>query len=146
MKLFIASDHAGLLLKQQLIQTLSGFTNIEDFGTHKEESCSYSEYAKLMLEKFDSIQSTKPADSIKDFGILICGSGIGMSMIANRYKNVRAALCHDIETAKLTRLHNNANILCLAARKLDLKEAINMIHAFIQTDFEGGRHSDRLNF
>ncbi len=147
MEIFFASDHAGFDLKNQIILNLntSGF-NVKDFGTNNLESCSYSDYAKLMLNELAKLQSEDPATKVENFGILICGSGIGMSMVANRYRKIRAALCHNLETAKLSRQHNNGNVLCLGARQIEQNLGIEMVNIFLKTNFEGDRHAKRLNF
>ncbi len=131
MKIFIASDHAGFLLKEILKQHFK----LVDLGCNSKDSCDYPIFAH------------KLAESIKnnDRGILICGTGIGMSITANKHKNIRAALCNDIQTAELSRKHNNANVIVLGARIISTEMAINCIKIFLNTAFEGGRHLHRLN-
>ena len=133
----IASDNAGYELKKALKKEISdmGF-KVLDCGTDSSESVDYPDFAKLAV---DNILKKK-----SDLAILICGSGIGMSMTANRFKGIRAALCRNPDDAKLARQHNNANILTLAGRQIDLDEAKNCFKIFINTSFEGGRHQKRV--
>lgn len=136
-KLLIGCDHAGFKLKEFLKVTLQqrGY-EIKDFGTFSEESADYPDFIHpLALEVDESINQT---------GIIICGSGNGASMTANKYPNVRAALCWNEEIAKLARLHNNANILGLPARFIDHNQALRITEIFLNTDFEGGRHQRRV--
>ena len=138
MKIAIASDHGGLQAKQEIILALHKLGHIiRDFGTDSEESCDYPDFAKLVCELVASNGCA--------FGILICGTGIGMSMAANRNPKIRAGLCKDIQTAELTRQHNNANVLCLGARVTDLGNMIEIAKTFIATAFEGGRHQNRID-
>jgi ribose 5-phosphate isomerase B len=136
--LALASDHAGIALKTALIRKFTA-ENIPyiDLGTYDTESVDYPDYAKHVAE---AILNGKA-----DQGILICGSGIGMSMAANRHPHIRAALCHNVETATLSRQHNNANILVLGARVLDEQTALECVTAFLATPFEGGRHQKRID-
>ena len=134
-KIFIANDHAGFTLKKYILETLPHF-NIIDLGCHSEQPVDYPDFAQILCENIKDATS---------FGILICGSGIGMSIAANRYPNIRAALCHDIEYAKLAREHNNANVIALGARFLNPEDAVNMITCFLLTDFIGARHINRVN-
>lgn len=135
--IIIASDHAGYKLKQELIQKLHE-KNYEavDLGTNNEESTDYPKYAHKMARFIQ-----KNPDS---FGILTCGSGIGMSIAANRHQGVRAALCTSPEMASLARQHNNANILVLSGRLMDTKTAWECVEKFLSTAFEGGRHERRV--
>ncbi len=136
-KLFIASDHAGFFLKEFLLQELStlGF-KIADLGCDSaEKSIDYPDIAEKMVSEIKS-------DS--DFGILICGSGVGISIAANRHKKIRAALCFNKEIASLARAHNNANVICFGARFIDKTEALNSVKTFFTTKFEGGRHEARV--
>ena len=138
MKIAIGSDHAGFEFKKRLIQELaSRFKDVsfEDVGTHDASSVDYPDYADRVAQK---IKSGTP------YGILICGSGQGMCMRANRYLFVRAALVYSVEVAKLARQHNNANVICLGARLIDFDLALLSCAAFFSTDFEGGRHSLRV--
>ena len=133
----IASDHAGHDLKEALIKEIlqMGF-EVLDCGTNSNDSVDYPDYAKLAV---DNVLKKK-----SEFAILICGSGIGMSITANRFKGIRAALCRTIEDAKLARQHNNANILTFAGRQIDVDEAKNCFKIFINTSFDGGRHQKRI--
>ncbi|APF20949.1 ribose 5-phosphate isomerase B [Caldithrix abyssi] len=137
MKLAIGADHAGYVLKEQIKDYLkSKDIDFKDVGTFKIESCDYPEFAY----KVGQAVSTGEAD----LGILICGTGIGMSITANKIKGVRAALAHDEQTAKLSRQHNNANVLCMGGRILSEEEAIQIVEVWLNTSFEGGRHEKRL--
>ena len=134
----IASDHAGYQAKEAVKAVLkeAGY-NPEDFGTHSSDSVDYPDYAVSVSEKVDSGEYTR--------GILICGSGQGMCMTANKFKNVRAALVYSETTARLTRQHNNANILCLPGRELSESDLKNIVLSWLSTEFEGGRHKGRVN-
>ena len=136
--ILIASDHAGFELKEILIQKLSkiGFTIIDLGCNSAEKSVDYPDFAKKLAKEIIA----KKAKS----GILICGSGVGISIAANRFKQVRAALCFSVETAKLARKHNNANVLCLGARLISPSLALSISKAFFATEFEGGRHEKRV--
>lgn len=137
-KIFIGCDHAGFHAKNKLVEYLSPtYFNVYDMGTYKRESCDYPDIAFKVCENV-----TKSTDHI---GIVICGTGIGMSISCNKFNNIRCALCHNTETAELSRKHNNANILALGARLLDNESLINIVNTFLSTDFDGGRHSDRLD-
>ena len=137
-KIVVGSDHAGFELKQIIIEHLSERNmNYEDFGTNCLDSVDYPDYAKKVAEEVNS------NDLI--MGILVCGSGQGMAMTANRFKNVRAAICHNSDVAKVTRQHNDANVLCLGSRFIDISEAIKCVDVFLSTDFEGERHLKRIN-
>ena len=135
-KILIASDHAGFFLKNKLINYFKKKFEFIDFGTHSEESVDYPDFAHKLANEI----STKNLS-----GVLICGSGVGMSMVANRYKNVRAALCFNENMAKLSREHNDANILVLGSRLISFEEATKSIEVFLSTNFEGGRHQGRLD-
>lgn len=134
-KIFLASDHAGLELKNLIKKTFPKF-EIEDVGTFNEDSVDYPDFADLVAQKLFHHPTY--------FGILVCGSGQGMAMRANRYPHIRAALCWSEETAKLAREHNNANVLCLGGRIIEAKAAFDIIKIFLQTPFEGGRHEKRV--
>ncbi len=134
-KILIACDHAGYNLKQDLIKNMPNIT-FDDMGTDKKDSVDYPDFANKLASKVDS------GDYLQ--GILICGSGIGMSIAANRYKNVRAGLAFNSEIAKLMRKHNDANVLVLPGRFMDVHEAVKCINNFITNNFEGGRHIKRL--
>lgn len=135
--IYIASDHAGFLLKEKLKSKfkLHDFI-LHDLGNFEEdEKVDYPDFALKLCNKIKD----------NDFGILVCGSGQGMAMAANRHKHIRACLCLDTNQAKLARQHNNANVLCLAGRITDSSNAEEIVKAFLETDFEGGRHSRRLS-
>ena len=136
-EVLIASDHAGFKLKKKLIEELQGEIKFEDLGPFSENSVDYPDYAKKLAKKIDLKNDL--------VGILICGSGIGMSMVANRFKNVRAALCMDYKMSTLARQHNNANILVLGSRLISEQEAIKCLLVFLKTNYEGGRHQARLD-
>ena len=136
-KIFIASDHAGYNLKQSVIKKFSKKILFKDLGTTNSNiSVNYPDFAHKLAKKVST--------NNKNIGILICGSGMGMSMSANRYKNIRAALCYSVKNAKLSRLHNNANIITLGARLIKKNTAFNCIRVFLETKFEGGRHTKRV--
>jgi ribose 5-phosphate isomerase B len=137
MNIIIGSDHAGFDLKEQIRKFLSekGY-NIKDVGTFSHESVDYPLIAKEVAQNIAEKKFSR--------GILLCGSGIGMSITANRFNNVRAALCHNLYTVELSRKHNDANILVLGGRTLDSGLAFKMVEIFLHTDFEGGRHLRRL--
>ncbi len=136
-KIIIAADHAGLDLKAQVAQRLMAKSfDVTDLGTHTKESVNYPDYANLVAA---AVLAGKG-----EFGILICGSGIGMCMSANRHKGIRAALCWNAESAKLSRQHNDANIICLGARLISPETAMECVEVFLNTAFEGGRHLKRV--
>ena len=136
-KVLIASDHAGFKLKKILMEELQGEITFEDLGPFSESSVDYPDYAKKLSKKIDLKNDL--------VGVLICGSGIGMSMVANRFKNVRAALCMNNKMSILARQHNNANILVLGSRLISEQEAIKCLLVFLKTNYEGGRHQARLD-
>ena len=134
----IASDHAGFEAKEKVKQILEELGHMPvDFGTHSDESVDYADYAVQVAEKVD--------DGEQELGILICGSGQGMCMTANKFKNIRAALVYDDYSARMTREHNDANILCLPGRQLGEDELKNIVRTWLDTEFEGGRHERRIN-
>jgi ribose 5-phosphate isomerase B len=136
-KIYIASDHAGYNLKKSIILKFSRKIKFRDLGTNNsKKSVSYPDYAHRI--------SKKVASNSKNIGILICGSGMGMSMTANRHKKIRAALCYSVKNSKLSRLHNNANIITLGARLIKKNTAFKCIDTFLNTKFEGGRHIKRV--
>jgi len=135
-KIFIASDHAGYNLKNIIVSKFSKIQKIIDLGPNSNISVDYPDYAKKLSKK---VSSTKGS-----FGILVCGSGMGMSIAANKTKNIRAALCYSKKNTKLSRLHNNANIITLGSRLINKNNAINLIKIFLSTKFEGGRHLRRV--
>lgn len=134
----LASDHAGYPLKEALIKHLNGRgIDTIDCGTNSTDSCDYPDFAVSGC--------CKVLDGEADLTILCCGTGIGMSMAANKLKGIRAACCSDIFSARYTRLHNNANVLCLGARVVGEGLACELADAFVDTDFEGGKHLRRIN-
>ena len=133
----IACDHAGYDLKNALKKEILNLNfKVIDCGTNSTESVDYPDFAKLAVNNILKNKS--------DIAVLICGSGIGMSMTANRFKGIRAALCKNIEHVKLARQHNEANILVLPGRQIDVDEAKNCFKIFINTSFDGGRHQERV--
>ncbi len=136
-EILIASDHAGFDLKDDLIKELNIKNKFNDLGTFSKESVDYPDFAIKLSRLINNSKFQR--------GILICGSGIGMSMVANRFENVRAALCLNKEMAELARQHNNANILVLGSRLISLEEAIKCLLVFMKTEYEGGRHQARLD-
>jgi len=138
MTIAIASDHAGYKMKVDIKNFLEhNEYKVLDLGTKSEESVDYPDYAQKLCKNI--------LEKKAEIGILICGTGIGMSIAANRFKNIRAALCHNKTTAEMARLHNNANVLCLGARIIDYKTAKECIETFLKTDFEdNGRHARRI--
>jgi ribose 5-phosphate isomerase B len=139
MEIIIGSDHAGFELKERCkthLEGLEGFS-VKDIGVFNTESADYPNVAHKLAGAVSDGQYSK--------GILICGSGIGMSIVANRYKGVRAALCHNLYLARMARMHNNANILVMGERVIGWGLALEMVDAFLDTDFDGGRHQERLN-
>ncbi len=138
MKIAIGADHAGYNLKEQLIPVLKGLNcEIIDVGTHSSESVDYPDFAHPVAK---SVEEKECA-----FGILICGSGNGVNITANKHQGIRSALCWNVEISKLARQHNDANIIALPARYIGFKEASEMVEVFISTPFEGGRHSNRVD-
>lgn len=137
MKIAIGSDHAGFNLKKEIIEYLKG-KNIAvlDEGTYGLESVDYPDFAVKVCEDY--------TQGVVDFGILVCYTGIGMSMAANKTKGVRAALVGIVEDAVLTREHNNANVLCLSAKNTDTPLALEIVDAFLNSNFTGGRHERRV--
>ncbi len=135
--ILIASDHAGFKLKKILIEQFQSKFKFDDLGPFSESSVDYPDYAKKLSKIIDSNNNS--------IGVLICGSGIGMSMVANRFKNVRAALCMNNKMSMLARQHNNANILVLGSRLISEQEAIKCLLVFLKTNYEGGRHQARLD-
>jgi len=135
--LFFGSDHAGFKLKQFLINKYKdlGATPF-DCGTHTAERCDYPDFAKQVVDKVLSTPYGK--------GVLICGTGIGMSIAANRHRHIRAACCYKPEIAKVSRKHNDINILCLGERVMDFDVAWECLQKFLTTNFENGRHKERI--
>ncbi len=136
-KLAIACDHGGYELKKEILAYLeSEGVAYEDFGCHSLQSVNYPDYAKKVCHAILSGDCTR--------GILVCGTGIGMSIAANKHNGIRAACCADTFSARMTRMHNDANVLCLGGRVLGAGLALDMVKLFIETDFEGGRHETRV--
>ena len=135
-KILIAADHAGLDLKQGLIEQMPKDT-FEDLGTNSKENVDYPDYANELARRINLDNNKK--------GVLICGTGVGMSVAANKFKNIRAGLVYNSEVAKLIREHNDANILVLPGKYMDIHEAKKCVENFITSSFEGGRHMRRLN-
>ncbi|WP_024789135.1 ribose 5-phosphate isomerase B [Lebetimonas sp. JH292] len=137
MKYFIGTDHAGFEIKPFVIEYLQKKgIDVEDLGCFSSESVDYPDYAHKVAEAVLANPGTK--------GILICGSGIGMSLAANKHKGIRAALCHDYYTAEMARRHNDANILCFGARIVGLGVVESILEAWLTHEFEGGRHERRV--
>jgi len=138
MKIAVASDHRGFAIKSKILQMIAeaGHEGV-DLGTDSIESVDYPDYAGLVAKSVSKGEC--------DRGILICGSGLGMCIVANKFPGVRATQCHDDLSAEMSRLHNNSNVLCLSADMLGDKLINRMINIWLQTDFEGGRHARRLD-
>ena len=136
-KIFISSDHAGFRLKEDIKKYLSKKKiNFIDLGPYNENRVDYPDYAHKVARK---------VKTNKDYtGILVCGSGTGVNMAANKHKNIRAAQCFNLKSTKLSRLHNDANIITLGSRLLTKKDALSFVGVFLNTKFEGGRHSKRI--
>ena len=136
--IYIGADSAGYRLKEEVKEHLTslGYT-VSDCGCDSEASCHYPVFAKAVCEKVQG-------DLDGSYGILICGTGIGMSMCANKHRGIRAALCSDTYSAKMTRRHNNSNVLCMGARVIGSCLAIDIVDTFLENEFEGGRHQTRV--
>ena len=137
-KIVMASDHAGFDLKNTLVEQLKndGY-DVEDAGTYSKDSCDYPVFAEKACRYM--------LDGKAELCILLCGTGIGMSMAANKVKGIRAACCSDTYSAKYTRLHNDANVLCMGARVVGEGLAYEIAKVFLETEFEGGKHLRRIN-
>ena len=136
-RVVLASDHAGFNLKEEIKKFLIKKRKaVLDLGTKNSQSVDYPDYAHLL--------SRKMRNGKNQFGILICGSGTGMSMAANKHKNIRAALCYDAKSTKLSRLHNNANVMTIGSRLIKKKVALKCVDTFLNTNFDGGRHVQRV--
>ena len=136
-EVILASDHAGFKLKEEIKKFLiKNKKKVMDLGTKKTSSVDYPDYAHLLSKKMKK--------SKNQFGILICGTGIGMSMVANKHKNIRAALCYNTKSTKLSRQHNNANVMTIGARLTKKNIALKCVSTFLRTDFDGGRHLRRI--
>ena len=136
-KIFISSDHAGFKLKEEIkSHLLKKKLSFQDLGPFNDDRVDYPDYAHKVARKVKANKS--------NVGILVCGSGMGMNIAANRHKNIRAAQCFNLKSTKLSRLHNDANIITLGSRLLTKKLAINCVNTFLNTKFEGGRHTKRI--
>jgi len=133
--IYTGSDHAGYPLKLILLDSLAKWgVEYDDLGCYSPEKADYTEFATLVCGKITPERR----------GILVCGTGLGMSIMANRRKGIRAALCHDVFSAKMARAHNDANVLCLGARVIGPGAALEILRAWLDTPFEGGRHAERI--
>jgi ribose 5-phosphate isomerase B len=140
MIVYLAADHAGFELKGRIREHLmQRGIPVEDLGSHSAESVNYAEFGAAVAARV----SVDPENSR---GILICGTGIGMAMVANKFPGVRAAVCHDEFTARVSRSHNNANVLSLGGRVVSVELGLRLVDIFLDTPFEGGRHLERLSF
>ena len=136
-KIIIGCDHGGLELKNEIICHLNKRgIEVTDVGTYTADSCNYPDYARALCKRIQSGEFER--------GILVCGTGIGMSMAANKHNGIRAACCSDTFSARMTRMHNDANVLCLGGRVVGAGLACDMVDLFVDTDFEGGRHTARV--
>ena len=136
-KIFISSDHAGFGLKEDIKKHLKNKKlNFNDLGPFNDDSVDYPDYANKLAKK---VKVSK-----NNVGILVCGSGTGMNIAANKHKNIRAAQCFNLKSTKLSRLHNDANIITLGSRLMSKKNALDCIYVFLNTKFEGGRHTKRI--
>lgn len=136
--LALGADHGGVALKNRLAAALvEAGHEVRDYGTDGPASVDYPDFAQAVCAAVEEKKA--------DFGILVCGTGIGMSIAANRYRGIRCGLVHDVTTARLTRAHNDANVLALGARIIGEEVALDILQAFLGTEFEGGRHERRLS-
>ena len=134
--IYIASDHAGFNLKESIKKKYSKKYNLFDLGPDKSsKSVNYPDYAHKLSKKINKKQN---------IGILVCGSGMGMSMSANKHKNIRAALCYNAKSTKLSRLHNNANVMTIGSRLIKKNVALKCVSTFLKTNFDGGHHLRRV--
>ena len=137
-KITVGCDHAAVELKKKVIAHLNERgVEVIDVGTHSTESCDYPNFARAVCKNVQ--------DGVTELGILICGTGIGMSMAANKHRGIRAAVCSDTFSARLTREHNNANVLCFGERVVGMGLAFDLVDAFIDAEFEGGKHQRRVD-
>lgn len=137
MKIAIGADHGGFELKQDVIALLQELGHqVDDRGCYSRDSVDYPDFAKAVCDRV--------CNGENDRGILICGTGIGMSMAANRYRDIRAALCHEIFTARMSREHNNANVLCLGARVVGPGLVMEIVRTWVESEFAAGRHLKRI--
>ena len=136
-KIFVSSDHAGYKLKEEIkLYLLKKKISFVDMGPHNDDRVDYPDFAHKVAKR---VKTNK-----NNVGILVCGSGMGMNIAANRHKNIRAAQCFNLKSTKLSRLHNDANIITLGSRLLSKKLALSCVIAFLNTKFEGGRHLKRI--
>ena len=136
--IYISSDHAGFKLKEELKNLLKSVgQEFTDLGPFENSRCDYSSYAISLAKKIQQNPSSR--------GILVCGSGLGVSMAANRFKGIRAALCRSTDDARLSREHNDANVICLGERMTETKTGLEIVKIFLETKFEGGRHQQRID-
>ena len=138
MKISVACDHGGFNLKNTVVEYLkeNGYEYV-DYGTNSTDSCDYPDFALLAAEAVSSGEC--------DRGILICSTGVGVSIVANKVKGVRCAHCNDVNCAELTRLHNDANVIAMGGKFVSAGDALKIVNAFLTTDFEGGRHQRRVD-
>ncbi len=137
-KIVIGCDHGGFELKNEIIAHLTKKgIEVTDVGTYSTSSCNYPDYARAACEKIQNGEF--------ELGILVCGTGIGISIAANKHNGIRAACCSDTFSARMTRMHNNANVLCMGGRVVGAGLACDMVDLFIETEFEGGRHQSRVD-
>ena len=138
MKIAIAADHGGFELKDSMVEYIKSLENeVMDLGPNSADSVDYPDYAKKVCEEIQQGNS--------DLGILICGTGIGMSLAANKFEGIRAACVSDVYSAKMSRNHNNANVLCIGARVIGDEVAKLIIKTFLENEFEAGRHQRRVD-
>ena len=138
MKIAIGNDHAGTTYKYTIIEVLEHKkVEVHNFGTNTEDSVDYPDFVHPV--------ATAVSNEKVDFGILLCGSANGVAITANKYKKIRAGICWNVDIVKLIRQHNNANILCIPSRFVSVEDALLMVDVFIQTEFDGGRHQNRIN-
>ena len=136
-RVILASDHAGFKLKESIKEfLLNKRKKVLDLGTKNSKSVDYPDFAHKLSRKMNKNNN--------QFGILVCGSGIGMDMAANKHKNIRAALCYNTKSTKLSRQHNNANVMAIGSRMTKRNVVLKCVSAFMKTDFEGGRHKRRV--
>ena len=137
-KIAIASDHAGFETKGKIIEFLKAEQHeVKDFGCHSSDTVDYPDFAHPLAAAVENNEF--------DLGIILCGSGNGVNMTVNKYQTIRSALCWNVEVAKLARQHNNANICAIPARFVSINDAVNIVFAFLYTNFDGGRHLRRIN-
>ena len=137
-KITIGCDHAGYELKKKVIEHLQERgIEVIDVGTHSTDSCDYPAIAHAVCKNIQ--------DGVTELGILVCGTGIGMSMAANKHRGIRAAACSDTFSARLTRIHNDANVLCFGERVVGMGLALDLVDNFIDAEFEGGKHQRRVD-